>query len=169
MSVGIVSLPGAAYPEFELESFSFRVDEDGALSFHFETKEVKRKTARKGSDEEDEDEDENDEEAEDWQSKSAWDNYGPVVNADYDFGSLKPLQPLDLSGKLPVTATFDPEASSGVHCCDHQEALKNKIVFSARKGDCFALTWTGFIRMDEDDGKLYPFAICVKQARLEAE
>jgi hypothetical protein len=166
MSAGTVSVPGAAYEEFELEEFSFKQDEEGAFSFQFATKEVPRKRRGKGSDEEEEEEDEDEEGESDWTSKVAWDNYGPSVDAEFDFGSLTPEEEVNFAGKLPVKATFG-EDTTGIHCCDHQEAVQNELTFSARNKDgTFALTWTGRICMDGDEEKTYPFTIHATRARL---
>jgi hypothetical protein len=163
MSAGTVSLPGAAYEEFELEEFSFKQDGEGAFCFQFGTKEVPRKRRGKGSDEEEEEEEEGES---DWTSKSVWDNYGPGVNAEFDFGSLTPEHKVNLAGKLPVKATFG-EDTTGVHCCDHQEAVQNELTFTARNKDgTFELTWTGRIRMDGDQEKTYPLTIHATRARL---
>merc|ERR1712137_520314 len=84
--MGEVLLPGAYYEKMDLENFEFqiRVEEGAAyFSFQLETKEIPPKRAKGDSADED-----NEEEGSDWASKEAWDNYGPGLNIEWDFGEL---------------------------------------------------------------------------------
>lgn len=113
-----VSLPGAAFPLFELQSFEFTLGEDGkTFTFQFSTKEVKRKIGKEDEDEDEEEEKEDEEEEEggDWKSRSAWENYGPGCSMEHDFGTLTSKRKVDLK-KLPTEVQFADD-EDGSKCC----------------------------------------------------
>ncbi len=154
-----ISLPGAAFDSFDLELFEFVVGENG-VSFHFETKEIKRKNSK-------EEEEEDEEHDDDWTSKAAWLNYGPNINVEWDFGSLRPKQPFDLN-HLPVVVEFeDEEEPLGIHCMDHQELHSNKIEFLEHvKENIYHLKWTGKIIVDGKAQSPKPFTLETNMATL---
>ena len=164
-----VHFPGAAYEYFELSEFAFSIelgdDKSARFRFAFDTAEVKQTKRAKNDDEDDEDEDEDD-----WTSRAVWDNYGPGVNSDWDFGELiyrTKSGKLQLEGKTLTFRDADQDEGFNVHCCDHQETRENKITFVSRHGNTFELEWHGVVQMDGSEDRRYPFSIRTDAASFE--
>lgn len=174
-----VLLPGAAFPEFALEKFEIVIDRDEddentlSLSFAVATKEVARKQGRKQADD-DEEEEEEDEDKPDWESKSAWENYGPGFSIEPDFGALKvPLK--QLRAKLPITLKIDDKKEGGddeeedegeeaerlhCYCMDHQDLRGHVIKFSKRvKSSVILVEWASSVICDEKEDEPHPVTL----------
>lgn len=169
VALGDIHLPGAFYESFSWKTFAFRIGLDAekcaSFSFQAETAPIQSKKKKKNGSEEEDDEEG------DWGSKAAWDNYGPGVNIEWDFGSLTFKTK---SGRLGFPATFRIPSSESdrlnFSCMDHQETTNHLLQFSKEKGEAdpnvFRLIWEGQILLDGDEDDSRPFKIDVR-ARLE--
>ena len=106
----------------------------------------------------------------DWQSKAAWENYGPSVNSD-ESHPIVATEEVDLT-KLPVSVAFEDADGEGypIHCCDHQESVNNSVKFISKSKDgLFEIEFNGEIIMDGDEEEKHPFRIVSKSAKQVEE
>jgi len=163
-----VSLPGAAVPEFDIETFKINITADdetdqAELSFQLQTSEIERAAP-------DDREERPETDLDDWENMDVWENYGPDFSIDSDFGSLK-TSASSLESKLPLTIEFgDQDDKLGCHCMDHQELVQNTITFvSMRTVDnttWVTVDWRAMVMLDGRADRLRPVRI-QGEARLE--